>query len=289
MASPGVVLVTGASTGIGEAIVRRLDGRGYQVVAGIRKAEDGDRLRATISDRIHPIRLDVTSSADIEAASATIATLAAAAGLRALVNNAGTALGGPLEYVPVDLVRRQFEVNVFGLLAVTQAMLPFLRVATGRIVNIGSIAGIATSPMVVPYCMSKHAVEALTDGFRLELADTGIQVAVIEPGPVKTLIWDKGVSQLAEAKRLLPPIALERYGRTLHFFGKLLAANNANGIPADRVADAVVHAIEADRPRTRYLVGANARLRSLVRRMLPDRVGDRLIRAVLGRMERRLG
>jgi len=284
MVQSKVVLVTGASTGIGEAIARRLDGRGYLVVAGIRKPEDGDRLRATISDRVHPIRLDVTQPADIEVARATLDALTGSAGLAGLVNNAGVAIGGPIEFVPVDLVRRQFEVNVFGLLAVTQAALPFLRVGKGRIVNIGSIAGLATSPMVVPYCMSKHAVEALTDGLRLELADTGIEVAVIEPGAVKTPIWDKGISQLAEAGGRLPPVAIERYGRTLRFFGKLLQANNARGVPPERVADAVVHALEAHPPKTRYLVGVDAWIRSVIARLLPDRVGDALLRAALARM-----
>lgn len=296
MAKSATVLVTGASTGIGEAIARRLDQRGYLVVAGVRKPEDGARLRATISDRVHPVQLDVTRSADIEAARASLEALTGSAGLSGLVNNAGIAVGGPIEYLPIDLVRRQFEVNVFGLLAVTQACLPMLRLAktggrggrAGRIVNIGSIAGIATSPMVVPYAMSKHAVEALTDGLRLELADSGIHVAVIEPGAVKTPIWDKGVSMLADAERTLPPIAMERYGRMLRFFGKLLPANNARGIDPDLVADAVVHALEANPPRTRYLVGTDAKIRALIVRLLPDRVGDRLLRRVLARMERRL-
>ncbi len=288
MANRRAVLVTGASTGIGETVTQQLASRGYLVIAGVRRPEDGDRLRATLADRVHPLQLDVTRPAEIEAAARSVAALTGAAGLAGLVNNAGIAVGGPLEYVPVDLVRRQFEVNVFGLLAITQAMLPLLRIARGRIVNIGSIAGIATTPMVGPYCMSKHAVEALTDGLRLELADAGIAVAVVEPGAVKTPIWEKGISQLAEAERQFPPIAMERYGRMIRFFGKLLHANNARGTPPDAVADAVVHALEADPPRTRYLIGRDARIRAFITRVLPDRVGDGILRLALARMERRL-
>jgi NAD(P)-dependent dehydrogenase (short-subunit alcohol dehydrogenase family) len=284
-----VVLVTGASTGIGEAIVRRLDARGYRILAGIRRPADGDRLRAAGSDRIHPIRLDVTDQGDIKALRATLDALPGAAGLAGLVNNAGIGVGGPIEFIPVDQVRRQFEVNVFGLLAVTQAALPALRAARGRIINIGSIAGITTSPLAGPYCMSKHAVEALTDSLRLELADSGIEVSVIEPGAVKTPIWEKGIAQVAEAANALPPIALDRYGRALRFFEKLLHANNARAIPPDLVVDAVIHALEATPPRTRYLIGIDARVRAFVARVLPDRVGDGLLKAVLARMERRLG
>jgi NAD(P)-dependent dehydrogenase (short-subunit alcohol dehydrogenase family) len=288
MAAPRTVLVTGASTGIGEAVTRRLANHGYRVVAGVRRAEDGERLRATAPDRIVPIRLDVTEPAEVDAAARSISALTGAAGLAGLINNAGIAVGGPLEYVPLDLVRRQFEVNVVGLLAITQAVLPMLRVGRGRIVNVGSIAGKATSPMVGPYCMSKHAVESLTDGLRLELADAGIEVAVIEPGAVKTRIWDKGIAQLAEAERQLPPIAIERYGRTLRFFGKLLQANNERGVSPEEVADAVEHALEAERPRTRYLVGRDARIRALIVKFLPNRMADGILRAVLARLERRL-
>jgi NAD(P)-dependent dehydrogenase (short-subunit alcohol dehydrogenase family) len=288
MAARRIVLVTGASTGIGEAVTRRLARKGYLVVAGVRRAEDGERLRAMVPDRIHSLRLDVTVAAEVDAAARSISALTGAAGLAGLVNNAGIALGGPLEYVPLDLVRRQFEVNVVGLLAITQAVLPMLRVGRGRIVNIGSIAGRETAPMVGPYCMSKHAVESLTDGLRLELADAGIEVAVVEPGAVKTRIWDKGMAQLAEAERQLPPIAIERYGRTLRFFGKLLQANNERGASPEEVADAVEHALGAERPRTRYLVGRGARIRVLIAKFLPDRVRDGVVRAVLARRERRL-
>jgi len=288
MTSQRSVLVTGASTGIGAACVSRLDQLGYRVFAGVRKPEDGDRLRSAGSDRIVPIRLDVTRSDEIAAAARTLDEAVGPAGLGGLVNNAGIAIGGPIEYLGVEAVRLQFEVNVFGLLAVTQALLPAIRRARGRIINIGSIAGRSVSPFVVPYCMSKYAVEALTDGLRLELAGTGIEVAVVEPGAVKTPIWDKGLDSLGDATRTLPPIAHERYGAKLKFFGKLLRYNDERGVPPEQVVDAVLHALEADRPRTRYLVGRDARIRAFLGRILPDRAGDALLLSVLARLERRL-
>jgi len=288
MSDPSVVLVTGASTGIGAATARRLDRLGHLVFAGVRRAEDGERLRGEASERLRPLLLDVTRQDQIDAAARAIEAVSGSRGLAGLVNNAGVAVGGPIEFVPLDQIRHQFEVNVFGLLAVTQACLPLLRRASGRIVNIGSIAGRAVAPFGVPYGMSKYAVEALTDGLRLELAEAGIRVAVIEPGAVRTPIWEKGLAALGQVEKTFPPVALERYGSRLAFLGKLLAANNDRGVPPEEVADAVVHALESDHPKTRYLVGNDARIRALIARFLPDRVGDAIVHGALRRMERNL-
>jgi NAD(P)-dependent dehydrogenase (short-subunit alcohol dehydrogenase family) len=283
------VLITGASTGIGEACVRALDQRGYRVFAGVRRAEDGERLRAATSARLTWVRLDVTNQDQITSAAASIANDVGEGGLDALVNNAGIAVGGPLEFVPMDQMREQFDVNVFGLLAVTQAMLPLLRRApAGRIVNIGSIAGRTVTPLVGPYCASKHAVEAITDGLRLELHATGIQVSVVEPGAVTTPIWGKGTAQLGEAEASYPPIALERYGKQLALFGKLLEVNASRGVPPEAVSAAVLKALESSRPQTRYVVGTDAKVRTWLQWFLPDRVNDRLLRFVLRRVARRL-
>ncbi len=279
------VLVTGASTGIGLAIAVRLDRLGYSVFAGVRKPEDGIRLQAAASPRLVPVQLDVTKPLEIAAAAARIADAVGPRGLAGLVNNAGVAGGGPIEFVPVDTVRQIFEVNVFGLLAVTQACLPMLRTARGRVINIGSIAGKAVSPMVVPYGMSKHAVEALTDGLRLELGEAGIHASVIEPGAVKTPIWDKGVEALGDAERTLPKVALERYGAKLKVFGKVLAHLNDRGVSVELVADAVVDALEATTPKTRYLVGTDAKIRAFIARFLPNRLVDRLVLRAIQRME----
>ncbi len=288
MTSASTVFITGASTGIGEACALRLDRIGYTVFAGVRKPEDAARLTAAASPRLRTIRIDVTSAAEIAAAVAELETALEGQGLGALINNAGIAGGGPIEFVPVDVVRRLFEVNVFGMLAVTQACLPLLRAARGRVINMGSIAGKAVTPYVVPYCMSKHAVEALTDGLRLELAGSGIEVSVIEPGAVRTPIWEKGKTSLADAARSLPAVALERYGDKLRFFGKVLAFNNDRGVSPERVADAVVAALRTTPSRTRYLVGRDAKIRALISRLLPDRIGDSLLLKAMARLERDL-
>lgn len=289
MTNPSTVFITGASTGIGEACALRLDRLGYAVFAGVRKAEDADRLKAKASPRFRTVTIDVTSAAAIAAAAAELDAAVGPRGLDALVNNAGVAGGGPIEFVSVDAVRRLFEINVFGLLAVTQACLPLLRRARGRVINMGSIAGKSVSPYVGPYCMSKHAVEALTDALRLELKEAGIDAVVIEPGAVATPIWEKGKATLADAQRTLPPLALERYGDKLRFFGKVLEFNNRRGVSPEQVADAVVDALETTPPRTRYLVGRDARLRALIARLVPDRLADRLLLRAMARLERDLG
>lgn len=287
MVTHPAVLVTGASTGIGAACALELDRQGFTVFAGVRKTSDADRLRSGASSRLEPIALDVTDADQIVAAISQIGARVGSAGLAGLVNNAGVAGGGPLEVVPLAEVRRLFEVNVFGLLAVTQAAIPLLRKARGRIVNIGSIAGKTVTPFVAPYSMSKFAVEALTDGLRLELAPEGIEVVVIEPGAVRTPIWQKGLDALASATPM-PPDAEARYGAKLRFLGKLLELNDRRGVLPEAVVDAVVDALRAERPRTRYLVGTDAKLRATLTRFLPDRVTDRLIRSALARLERKL-
>ena len=280
------ILITGASTGIGETCALELDRLGHRVFAGVRQAADGERLKAKASERLSWLILDVTSADQIAAAAKAVDDAVGDAGLDGLVNNAGIAVGGPLEYVGIDQVRRQFEVNVFGLLAVTQAFLPAIRRATGRIVNIGSIAGRATTPMVGPYCASKHAVESFTDGLRLELIDAGIHVSVIEPGVVQTPIWDKGADQLTNVGHSLPPAALERYANKIKVFTHLLEANRHAGVPPTVVAQAVLHALTADSPKTRYLIGRDAKIRALIGRFLPDRVADLFILGFLKRLER---
>ena len=285
---PGIV-VTGASTGIGEACAVRLAHLGYRVFAGVRQPADGERLRAQAGDRLTWLALDVTHPEQVRAAAEQVDRILGAEGLAGLVNNAGIAMGGPLEFVSLEDLRQQLEVNVIGLLAVTQALLPALRRGRGRIVNMGSIAGRAASPFVGPYSASKHAVEALTDALRQELQPDGIGVSVIEPGAVQTPIWEKGQRAVAAARTRFPPEAFVRYGRGLEVLGKLLSAGARRGVPATAVANAVVHALEAKRPRTRYLVGGDAKLRALFRRLLPDRANDAVLRFFLGRLERRLG
>jgi NAD(P)-dependent dehydrogenase (short-subunit alcohol dehydrogenase family) len=276
MSNLGAVLVTGASTGIGRAAALRLDALGFTVFAGVRKVGDAEALRAVASDRLKPLILDVTDATAIAAAAATIA--ASQLPLVGLVNNAGIAVAAPLEFVPIDDFRSQLEVNVVGQLAVTQAMLGMLRESRGRIVNITSIGGLVAGPMLGPYHASKFALEAMTDTMRIELAPWGIGVAAIEPGQIATPIWSTAGAKAEEMLGSMPAAARELYGRGMSGARKSAARAEKTGLPPEEVAQAIVRAITAKRPKTRYLVGSDARLIGRLVRYLPDRTRDRLMR-----------
>ena len=189
--SPANIVITGASTGIGRATVLHLDRLGYRVFAGVRREADADALRNESSDRLTPVFLDVTNIGSIEAAAKTVSAEVGERGLAGLVNNAGVSLGGPLEFVPLDELRRQLEVNTIGPIAVTQHFLPLVRQGRGRIVFVSSINGRISAPTHGPYSASKFALEALADALRMELTPSGIHVSVIEPGAIKASIWEK--------------------------------------------------------------------------------------------------
>jgi NAD(P)-dependent dehydrogenase (short-subunit alcohol dehydrogenase family) len=268
----GNILVTGASTGIGRACAIRFAEQGYRVLAGMRKPADGEALKAASSGEIEPVLLDVTRPELIDGALAAVGEEP----LAGLVNNAGIALTGPLELLSVDSRHKQFEVNVIGLVAVTQACLPLLRRGRGRIVNVGSIAGRSALPGSRAYDASKFAVEAITDALRLELHPWGISVSIIEAGAIATPIWDK---TLREADKLRCRVAPEQYAlyrglmATLH---EEATKSARRGIPVDADVKAVEHAMTARKPRTRHLVGWDDRLWLLLN-LLPDRWRDRLI------------
>lgn len=272
-----IIVITGASTGIGKATALHLDRLGFSVYAGVRKESDGAALVQEASSRLVPVILDVTDAATIASALATVAAAAGGRGIRGLVNNAGVAVGGPLEFVPVDDLRRQLEVNVVGQVAVTQAFLPMLRQAKGRIVYMGSIAGRMAAPFLGPYAASKHALEAITDSLRRELRPWGINVAIIEPGSIATPIWEKGQEQQSRIREDLTPEARELYSHALDAMANAVDEFGRKAVPAQKVADAVEHALTAKRPKTRYLVGTDARLQAAMSTVAPDRLADRLI------------
>lgn len=277
------VLVTGAAKGIGRACALRLAQGGHHVFAGVRQAAHGEELRRE-ADTITPLELEVTNPAQIEAAAGLIERQVGAAGLHGLVNNAGIAVAGPLEFLPIDELRRQLEVNVIGQIAVTQALLPLIRRAAGRIVNMGSIAGRSALPMTGPYAASKFALEALTDSLRAELQPWGIQVAVIEPGVIATPIWETSAAVADQLIARMSPKAIEYYGGVIAALRKRALTATTRGLPPDTVARAVEHALFSDRPKTRYLVGRDAHVR-LALEWLPDRIRDRIIRRQLARIE----
>lgn len=272
-------VVTGASSGIGRSVALHLESLGHRVFAGVRKRDDAESLRAAGSGSVTPVIVDVTDEAAVAAAFASIADDLAGAPLDGLVNNAGVARGGPLEYLELQRLRDQLEINVVGLLSVTQQALPLLRRGPGRIVNVGSIAGRVTTPLMGPYCASKYAVEALTDALRLELSAWGIHVSVVEPGPVASDIWEKARAQFDDQLGRLSDIARERYGEQLEQLSRRLEENVAMTVPTSATDRAIAHALLAKRPKTRYLVGKPARIAATLRWLLPDRAFDRVVKA----------
>ncbi|MDH4187017.1 MAG: SDR family NAD(P)-dependent oxidoreductase, partial [Nitrospira sp.] len=204
-----------------------------------------------------------------------------AAGLGGLVNNAGIAIGSPLEVIPLAQLRKQLEVNVIGQIAVTQAFLPMLRRARGRIVNMGSIAGRGTIPLLGPYSASKYALEALTDALRLELQPWGIEVAIIEPGAIATPIWQKSGKTAEAMEALATEEEKALYGEMVRRIRDAVARSAERAIAPDAVVRAVHHALTASHPRTRYLVGADARLRAWMVKWLPDRLQDLVLTWIL--------
>ncbi len=278
----GAVVITGASSGIGAACARHLDQLGFTVWAGVRRQADGDALVRVASPRLRVVMLDVTDPISVAEAGRTIAEETSGSGLAALVNNAGISVAGPLELLPLADVRMQFEVNVIGVLAVTQALLPSLRLARGRIINISSIAGLAATPFLGAYCGSKFALEAMSDALRLELAPWGMTVSLIEPGAIQSQIWQRATMSATRTLGEVAPESLALYAQPLDRMQKVIAGAAARAIPADVVARTVAHALTASRPRTRYLVGHDARFRALLKRILPDRAQDRLLAWFMG-------
>jgi NAD(P)-dependent dehydrogenase (short-subunit alcohol dehydrogenase family) len=271
----GTVVVTGASAGIGEAAALRLRELGFDVVACVRRAEDAERLRGL---GLRTSMLDVTDSAQIRALAEEIGD----APLAGLVNNAGIAVAAPVEFLPIDMLRRQLEVNLIGQVAVTQALLPALRRARGRIVNVSSIGGRVALPLMSPYAASKFGLEGFSDSLRRELRTHGVRVCVVEPGGVKTGIWKKGNEMADELLARVPPEAEGLYGDMV---GALRAQSatidRETGMDAREVASVIGRAMTSRRPRTRYLVGRDAKLRARVASLLPDRAMDALIARAL--------
>lgn len=281
------VVITGASTGIGAACALALDKAGYRVFAGIRNQADGDRLQRQAGPRLMPIRLDVTDPASIAAASHTVTAMMGDRGLAGLLNNAGIGVAGPVELLPLADWRRQFEVNLFGLIAATQTFLPLIRQGRGRIINMGSLAGRASMPFMAPYAASKHALEAVTDALRIELQPWGIRVAIIEPGAIATPLWSKTNKDIENWEAAWSPDLKGIYQEGFTRIKEAAAAAGERAQPASVVAEAVTHALRSRRPKTRYLIGSDAAIRSYLALLLPDRLNDWLITRIVKLPRRR--
>jgi len=249
----------------------RLAGAGWKVFGGVRSDEAADALRAS---GVEPLRLDVTDGEQIAAAAERVGPQ-----LHGLVENAGIAIAAPLELVPLDELRRQLEVNVVGQVAVAQAFLPALRQGRGRVVLMGSVGGRSALPFLGPYAASKHALEAIADSLRLELAPFEVTVSIVEPASIRTEIWEKGAARGEELSRDFDADAAALYTGRIARFRSVALSRGPGGDPED-VARAVEHALTSSRPKARYLVGRDAHLRAWIER-LPTRLRDRVLAKAL--------
>ena len=271
------ILITGASRGIGRASALALASAGHDVIAGVRDEAAGDSLIAESSGRVSTVRLDVTDAASIRAAAEAVGDR-----LDVLVNNAGIAVGGVVEALDVDELRHQLDVNVVGQVAVTQAMLPALREARGRVVFISSVSGRVSAPVMTPYTASKFAIEAIADGLRVELRPWGIDIVLVEPGSIDTDIWRGADAQFTTTVDGMSEEHRRLYAGLLEGSRKMIRATAKRAAPVEKVVKAVVEAATAEKPRTRYVVGADARGQLLMHRLLPDRAFDKLVARMTG-------
>jgi NAD(P)-dependent dehydrogenase (short-subunit alcohol dehydrogenase family) len=273
-----LVVVTGASTGMGAAAAHELAGRGFHVLAGVRRDRDGDAIRAA---GVEPVILDITESEHVNALAARVA--ADPRELHALVNNAGIQVNGPVEALPMEQWRWVFEVNLFGHIAVTQALLPALLRSKGRVINISSIGGRAAMATYGAYAGAKFALEAVSDSLRREVAPLGVHVVVVEPGGVRTEMATRGVATANDLAARMTPEQVERYGSLVQANNALMTSGTSSGLTADAAARIIVKAVTTRRPRARYTAGRDAAMIIPLTRILSDRTLDRILAANLRR------
>ncbi|RKT56435.1 SDR family NAD(P)-dependent oxidoreductase [Saccharothrix australiensis] len=273
-----LVVVTGASTGLGASAARELAGRGFHVLAGVRRDRDADAIRST---GVEPVTLDITKAEQVAALAARVADDPRA--LHALVNNAGIQVNGPVEALPMAQWRWVFEVNLFGHIAVTRALLPALLRDKGRVITISSIGGKVALATYGAYAGAKFALEAVSDSLRREVAPLGVRVVVVQPGGVRTEMAARGIATANDLAARMTPEQDERYGDLVRATNALMASGTAAGVTADAAARVVAKAVTTRRPRTRYTIGLDAALITRLARVLPDRALDRIAAANLRR------
>ena len=266
------VLITGAARGIGKATTLRLAAAGWDVSAGVRRAEDGEALASANPERIRPLILDVTDERQIAALDGELPSR-----LDAVVNNAGIAVAGPLEAVTLTELRHQLEVNVVGQAAVTQAVLPRLRESRGRIVFVSSVSGRVATPMFAPYNASKFALEGMADALRMELAPWGIRVVLIEPAQTDTDLWRTAEETFEETVAAMSPHNRELYSKHLDGARKAIPRAARMKAPVDGVAKAIERALTSPRPHARYVVGTSARVQATLASVTPTPLLDRVL------------
>lgn len=270
------VLVTGAARGIGKAVSVRLAQQGWQVYAGVRKLSDGDAL-VELDSRITPVLLDVTNSEHIATLDAVLP-----ADLTAVVNNAGVVADGPVELLELDALRNEFEINVFGTLAVTQAVLPRLRTTRGRIVFISSLSGRISTPGTGAYNSSKFALEGLVDALRIELRPWRIHTSLIEPGPIATDMWADAVTMVDSTTAKLTPAQLDLYGPHMSGMRKMAQQVQRIAAPTATVVAEVEKALTARNPKSRYVVGLAGKAQLLATQLTPTPILDTVLALAAG-------
>ena len=273
-----LIVVTGASTGIGAATARELARRGFHVLAGVRREADADALRA---ERIEPHILDITVESDIAAIADRVAGDPLRRPLRALINNAGIAVNAPVEALPINEWRKQFEVNLFGQVAMIQALMPALLISSGTVVNISSVGGKVALPTYGAYAGSKFALEAVSDALRREVSGVGIKVVVVEPGAVKTEMAERGIATAEGLQEDMTAAQLARYGDLAAAVTAQARSFNETGVSAEHAAKVIAKAATTSRPRTRYTIGRDAAILVRIGRVVSDRVLDRVVRVNL--------
>ncbi|MGD9975275.1 MAG: SDR family oxidoreductase [Desulfatirhabdiaceae bacterium] len=278
-----IILVTGASTGIGKATALLMDKLGYQVFAGVRTNQAAENIQKDSSSRLTPLILDITRSEHIDNAFEIISDCAAGAGqLCALVNNAGYTEAGPLEFLPIDRLRYQLEVNTIGHFAITQKFLPLIRQSRGRIINTGSPAGFFSSPFIGAYNISKHALTAFNDSLRRELKPWGIHVVLIVPGFIETPIWDKSYSEMDRLINSLPEHDREKYQSSIANGRRFMdVKGRSRAITPDQVAISISRAIQAKHPKSLYFAGIDGYFSFGIGKFVPGFIVDMVTSRIL--------
>jgi NAD(P)-dependent dehydrogenase (short-subunit alcohol dehydrogenase family) len=285
-AERGFVLVTGARGGIGRATALHLDAIGFRVIATDLPGTDAEGLAAEASDRLGGLDLDVTDADSIVASAERAGEITAGAGLAGLVNNAGIAVGGPLEHLPLEDFRHQLEVNLVGPLAVSQALLPLLRTGQGRIVNVTSLAGRVGAPFLGAYAASKHGLEGLSASMRAELRPWGVTVSSIEPGFLRSSIYETSLRRFESLRERLPERAERDYGEIFEAQQPGMDRLQRLALSPERAAKTIGRALTARRPRARYLVGPDARLSVALHTLTGPRAQERLTMTIMGSPKR---
>ena len=281
------VLVTGVSTGIGKAIAEELLNNEFIVIGSVRKESDGEDLKKRFEENFYPVKFDVTKKQEIQNAKVEVKKILAdrKSYLSCVINNAGIALGGPVRYLDVDIFRKQFEVNFFGLIEVTKTFLDLLidhnsYKMKNKIINIGSISGKRSYPFVGPYTASKHALEGFTDALRRELLIHDVDVVLIQPGPIRTPIWDKA------PKIEDNPFLKTEYEIPLRKFNKGYIKLGVDGYSPTIIGNKIVEVMNTNKPRTRYVITPKIFKNYLIPGFLPDRWVDRLTGKMLGLLKK---